>query len=177
MVRKKVTPEIVEEMKRLRGEGLSYEKIANKLGLAPMTVYNHLRKRKRSGLIGKLKRKLGLSREVDGDKTDCVCLLRLRGRGRRERKEDHRSGSDKKRGPRLRPEDLLGLLKGAVLPRLNMQVLGDGEERMKGRRNPEKPRILDRGDRQAREEDEEPHQGVAEPRESDAGATRRYLKG
>jgi len=70
-----------------------------------------------------------------------------------------------------------GLLEGAVLPRLSMQVLGDGEERMKGRRNPEKLRILDRGDRQAREGDEAPHHGVAEPGESDAGATRRYRKG
>ncbi len=60
MVRKKVTPEIVEEMRRLRAEGLSYGKIANRLGLNPMTVYNHLRKRERPGFIGKLKRKLGL---------------------------------------------------------------------------------------------------------------------
>ncbi len=55
-----MTPEIVEEMRRLRAEGLSYEKIARKLGLYPMTVYNHLQKEKRSRFIGKLKRKLGL---------------------------------------------------------------------------------------------------------------------
>ncbi len=103
-------------------------------------------------------------------------MPRFRERWGHQRKEDRRGSFDKKRGPRLRPKDFLGLLEGAVLPRLNMQVLGDGEERMKGRRNPEKPRILDRGDRQAREGDEEP-QGVAEPRESDAGATRRYRKG
>ncbi|GAI41873.1 unnamed protein product [marine sediment metagenome] len=60
MPRKKVTPEIVEEMKRLRAEGMSYGKIARRLGLNPMTVYNHLRKKGRTGLIGKLKRKLGL---------------------------------------------------------------------------------------------------------------------
>ncbi len=60
MTRRKVTPEVLEEMKRLRGEGLSYEKIANRLGLNPMTVYNHLRKKERSGLVKRLKRKLGL---------------------------------------------------------------------------------------------------------------------
>ena len=60
MPRRKVTPEIVEEMKRLRGEGLSYGKIAGRLGLNPMTVYNHLRKGRRLGFIGKLKRRLGL---------------------------------------------------------------------------------------------------------------------
>ncbi len=60
MVRKKVTPEIVEEMRRLRGEGLSYGKIAGRLGLNPMTVYNHLQKKERHGFIGKLKRKMGL---------------------------------------------------------------------------------------------------------------------
>ena len=60
MPRRKVTPEIIEEMRKLRGEGLSYGKIANRLGLAPMTVYNHLRKEGRPGLIGRLKRKMGL---------------------------------------------------------------------------------------------------------------------
>ena len=56
-MREKVTPEIVGEMKRLRGEGLSYGKIADRLGLAPMTVYNHLRE---EGFFGWVKRKMGL---------------------------------------------------------------------------------------------------------------------
>lgn len=56
MVWKKVTPEIVEEMRGLRKEGLSYGKIANKLGLTPMTVYNHLQKREGHEVIGKLKK-------------------------------------------------------------------------------------------------------------------------
>ncbi len=60
MPRGKVTPEIVEEMERLRAEGLSYGRIANRLGLNPMTVYNHLQKGRRLGFIGRLKRKLGL---------------------------------------------------------------------------------------------------------------------
>ncbi len=60
MPRKKVTPEIVEEMKRLRGEGLSYDKIARKLGLYPMTIYNHLRKKERIGFFEKMRRKMGL---------------------------------------------------------------------------------------------------------------------
>ena len=60
MPRRKVTPEILEEMRRLRGEGLSYGKIANRLGLNPMTVYNHLRKGGGPRLIKKIKRRLGL---------------------------------------------------------------------------------------------------------------------
>ncbi len=48
-MRKKVTPEIVEEMKRLREEGLSYGKVAGRLGLTPMTVYNHLREGRLGG--------------------------------------------------------------------------------------------------------------------------------
>lgn len=42
--RRKVTPEVLEKMKRLRAEGMSYEKIARRLGLYPMTVYNHAEK-------------------------------------------------------------------------------------------------------------------------------------
>jgi DNA invertase Pin-like site-specific DNA recombinase len=60
MPRRKVTPEVLEKMKRLRAEGMSYEKIARRLGLHPMTVYNHLQKKERTGLIGKLKEKVGL---------------------------------------------------------------------------------------------------------------------
>ena len=44
MPRRKVTPEVLEKMKRLRAEGMSYEKIARRLGLYPMTVYNHAEK-------------------------------------------------------------------------------------------------------------------------------------
>jgi len=57
MAKGKVTPEIVREMRRLRGEGLSYGKIARRLGLNPMTVYSHLRKR--PGPIERLRRGLG----------------------------------------------------------------------------------------------------------------------
>ncbi len=72
-MRKKVTPEIVEEMKRLRGEGLSYGKIANRLGLNPMTVYNHLQKREGHEVIGKLKKwepvhRIATKNEVSIDK-------------------------------------------------------------------------------------------------------------
>ena len=51
MPRKKVTSEILKEMKRLRAKGLSYEKIATQLKLAPMTVYNYLVKKKKKGLL------------------------------------------------------------------------------------------------------------------------------
>jgi len=57
-VRRKVTPEMIEEMKKLRREGLSYGKIAYKLKLGTMTVYNYLKKEEKVGLIERLKRKL-----------------------------------------------------------------------------------------------------------------------
>lgn len=60
MAKRKVTPEIVEEMKKLRKEGLPYEKIADALKLSPMTVYSYLKKEEKAGFFEKLKRKLGL---------------------------------------------------------------------------------------------------------------------
>jgi len=42
--RGKVTPKTIEEMKGLRKKGMSYNKIADKLGLSIMTVFNHLKK-------------------------------------------------------------------------------------------------------------------------------------
>ena len=54
---RKVTPEKIESMKRLRKEGLPYERIAIGLDLSVWTVKRHLKK---VGLIERLKRKLGL---------------------------------------------------------------------------------------------------------------------
>lgn len=42
--RRKVTPEIIKRMQRLRGEGLTYMKISDKLGLSYLTVYKYLKK-------------------------------------------------------------------------------------------------------------------------------------
>lgn len=52
--RGKVTPEIIERMKKLRKEGLLYGKIADKLKLSKMTVYNYLKKGDKVGTIGRL---------------------------------------------------------------------------------------------------------------------------
>jgi len=41
--RKKVTPEMVEEMRRLRDQGLSHQEIAKRLGVAPMTARKYLK--------------------------------------------------------------------------------------------------------------------------------------
>jgi transcriptional regulator with XRE-family HTH domain len=57
--RRKVTPAMIRRMKKLRAEGLSYEKIAKRLNLAPMTAFNYL-KGEKVGFFEKLKRKLGL---------------------------------------------------------------------------------------------------------------------
>jgi len=51
--RRKVTPETIERMKSLREKGMLYQKIANRLGLNVMTVYNHLKKEEKVGLIEK----------------------------------------------------------------------------------------------------------------------------
>ena len=58
--RKKVSPEMIKRMKRLRMKGMSYNKIARRLGLSVMTVYNHLKKKEKTGLLDRLKQKLGL---------------------------------------------------------------------------------------------------------------------
>ena len=58
--RKKVNSEMIKKMRRLRREGMSYNKIAGRLGLSVMTVYNHLKKKEKTGLLDKLKRKLSL---------------------------------------------------------------------------------------------------------------------
>ncbi len=45
--RRKVTPEMKGRMKKLRDEGLTYQKIAEKLNLSYATVYNHLKKKEK----------------------------------------------------------------------------------------------------------------------------------
>ena len=60
MAKRKVTPEIVEEMKKLRKKGLPYGKIADVLKLSPMTVYSYLKKEEKIGFFEKLKRKFRL---------------------------------------------------------------------------------------------------------------------
>ena len=61
--RGKVTPKTIEEMKRLRNKGMSYNKIADKLGLSVMTVYNHLKKEEKVGLIEEKEEKVEEKKE------------------------------------------------------------------------------------------------------------------
>lgn len=58
--KRKVNPEIIKKMKMLRRNGMSYNKIARRLGLSVMTVYNYLKKKEKVGLVDRLKQKLGL---------------------------------------------------------------------------------------------------------------------
>ena len=55
--RRKVTEEVLEEMRKLREAGLSKRRIADKLGLSYETVLRYLRE---EGFIERLKRKMGL---------------------------------------------------------------------------------------------------------------------
>jgi DNA invertase Pin-like site-specific DNA recombinase len=77
--RRKVTPELMEKMRKLRKDGLSYAKIADRTGLSLMTVYNYLKKEEKGvieeeevkkeevvkeeekvGFVQRLKRALGM---------------------------------------------------------------------------------------------------------------------
>lgn len=53
---RKVTPEMIERMKKLREGGLSYKGIADKLKLNTTTVYNCLKEKKEVRFIERLKR-------------------------------------------------------------------------------------------------------------------------
>lgn len=54
--KKKVTEEVLEEMRSLRGAELSKKEIAEKLGLSYETVFRYL---KEEGFFERLKRKMG----------------------------------------------------------------------------------------------------------------------
>lgn len=58
--RRKVTPEKIERMKKLRKAGLSYGKIAGELKLSTMTVYNYLNKKEKIGFFERLKEKMAI---------------------------------------------------------------------------------------------------------------------
>lgn len=62
MPKRKVTSELIEEMKKLRKQGLPYEKIASTLKLAPMTVYNYLKKEKKKDEKKGFLRRIGLKK-------------------------------------------------------------------------------------------------------------------
>jgi len=56
--RRKVTPTMIEEMRWFRKEGLSYQEIAKRLDVAPMTVYNYLREKERVGFFKRPNKKI-----------------------------------------------------------------------------------------------------------------------
>jgi len=56
--RRKVTPEMIGEMRGLRKEGLTYKEIAERFDVAPMTVYNYLKKKERVGFFKRPNRKI-----------------------------------------------------------------------------------------------------------------------
>jgi len=55
--RKRVTPEMVEEMRRLREEGLAHQEIAKRLGVAPMTARKYLKQEAPVGFVKGQERK------------------------------------------------------------------------------------------------------------------------
>jgi len=55
--RKKVTPEMVEEMRRLREEGLAHQEIAKRLGVAPVTARKYLKQEAPVGFAKRQERK------------------------------------------------------------------------------------------------------------------------
>ena len=57
MPRRKVTPEVLEEMRSLRKTGLSKRRIADKLGLSYKTALKYLRE---EGFFERMKRRMGL---------------------------------------------------------------------------------------------------------------------
>lgn len=58
--RKGLTPETIEEMRKLKGKGMRPKEIAKSLKLGVSTVYRYLEMGRKEGFIEKLKRKLGL---------------------------------------------------------------------------------------------------------------------
>ena len=75
--RRKVTPETVKKMQELRGKGMTYQAISEKLSLSYLTVYKYLNKEekakgdveikkeeqvneKKVGFFGRLKKNLGI---------------------------------------------------------------------------------------------------------------------